>query len=322
MAMVSVPTPNLASPVQHAMITNAAVLLPELLRRDVQTCGYVSGNSGQYMFDATSRNCIADHPAASPLTCPAGYTCTSQIYGYIAWACCKMSKRLAHMRRLWRSTMRWTGPRRMFQHLHFHTDLVIESSPPVTTISFPTDQITCSSEADPSCFYYVRSSSLGDTAFHSSLGCGPSSDSVAVLAIATNGKNVVTTKATTTAAATTSDQTDDDTPITASDSSASSSTDNSSPESSSSETSLVFPTHHVISNGGIAAIVVVGVIVVVVFIVAVMCIRRRRHKTNDRNRYNTGALTAKTTSTWVDKLRRTNQVDPSREPSVDLSTLK
>lgn len=60
---------NLVSP-PNPLITRAATVDGNLFARGIATCGYISGNG------------------ASPLTCPAGYTCTSTVQHVVGWACC------------------------------------------------------------------------------------------------------------------------------------------------------------------------------------------------------------------------------------------
>lgn len=58
------------SPLFAPVVTQAAVFGHDLFRRDMSTCGFVSGD------------------AASPLTCGAGYNCATQLGDINAFACC------------------------------------------------------------------------------------------------------------------------------------------------------------------------------------------------------------------------------------------
>lgn len=80
--------PSRTLPNALSMITPAPVVRKQNLleRATPETCGYVSGNPGRILYQSPLLG--AKTAAASPLTCPQSYSCTSTMLFAAAWACC------------------------------------------------------------------------------------------------------------------------------------------------------------------------------------------------------------------------------------------
>lgn len=136
-----------------ALITPApAVDYQAIFARDkIATCGYISGK------------------AASPLTCPQSYMCTSTMFG-AGWGCCDQ--------------IQCKG------NYHVCVDYGGNQCPGLdddTCSSIYTSILKCSS-ADPSCIKYARSKSVGDFTTEFSLGCGKSSETILALITPVSGQ--------------------------------------------------------------------------------------------------------------------------------------
>ncbi|MCJ1462747.1 hypothetical protein MMC07_001350 [Pseudocyphellaria aurata] len=136
-----------------AFITPAPIVAHQAIfaRGNVATCGYVSGN------------------AASPLTCPPSYMCTSTNLYSPAWGCCDQ--------------IQCQGNYNVCQD---YGDNLCKNLPDDTCSSIYTSILKCSSAA-PYCFYYARSRSVGDMSTELSLACGKASETVLALISTTGG---------------------------------------------------------------------------------------------------------------------------------------
>ncbi|CAD6590980.1 MAG: hypothetical protein ASARMPRED_005134 [Alectoria sarmentosa] len=122
-----------------------------LLKRSPATCGYISGN------------------AASALTCPQGYSCTSTVGDFIGWACCNQIQCQGNYRTC----------------ADYGADICVGLAAAECT-SIYVSILSCSA-ANPSCLSYARSASLADQNTDYSLGCGANSGPILVLKTTTGG---------------------------------------------------------------------------------------------------------------------------------------
>ncbi|MCJ1426088.1 hypothetical protein MMC29_003990 [Sticta canariensis] len=122
-------------------------------RGNVATCGYVSGK------------------AASPLTCPPSYMCTSTTVGYYpGWGCCDQ--------------IQCQGNYNECQD--YGGNICQDADESICSILY-SSILKCSSAA-PSCVTYARSRSVGDLSTQISLGCGKTGGTILALDSTVNGQ--------------------------------------------------------------------------------------------------------------------------------------
>ncbi|MCJ1469162.1 hypothetical protein MMC07_007795 [Pseudocyphellaria aurata] len=136
-----------------AFITPAPIVAYQavLARDSAATCGYVSGN------------------AASPLTCPPSYMCSSTILNAPSWGCCDQ--------------IQCQGNYHVCQD---YGGNLCKNLGDDTCSRIYTSILKCSSAA-PYCFVYARSRSVGDFWTEFSLACGKASGTVLALISTTGG---------------------------------------------------------------------------------------------------------------------------------------
>ncbi|WPH02327.1 Hypothetical protein R9X50_00519000 [Acrodontium crateriforme] len=251
------PTPSPRLP-----ITQAALLEDRILKRTLDTCGWISGNS------------------ASPIACPAGYSCQANILG--RFACCNAIQCSAD----WFTCQ-----------AHDQAPICGGLDQSICSSIF-TSILTCGSEA-PFCVTYQLSSSLDAATTINSLGCATTSGPILVLGSITNaGSGGTTTQQTaqpsvvntiasstnvftspiTTIGSTTTDSTAIDSTTTRSTTTGSTTTGSTTNFESSSTGASTTKVH--VSTTVIVVIVVLGIVLLAVIGLGICicqkCMRRRR----------------------------------------------
>jgi hypothetical protein len=148
----SVPSISTALSPPNPLITQPALLSHALLARGIATCGYISGNG------------------AYPLTCPAGYSCTSTIQDLVGWACCNQIQCVGNY----------------VTCANYGAGICGGNLDVAACSSIYTSILSCSDSAAPSCFVYARSTHIGDFETAYSYGCGASGGTVLALATTTD----------------------------------------------------------------------------------------------------------------------------------------
>jgi len=149
--ITSVPSISNAISNHNPLITPAATLDRALLARGIATCGYISGNG------------------AYPLTCPAGFSCTSTIQDLDGWACCNQIQCVGN----YATCADYGAP------------LCADGLDASACSDIYTSILSCSDSAAPSCLLYARSTHIGDMETAYSYGCGANGGTVLALATTT-----------------------------------------------------------------------------------------------------------------------------------------
>ncbi|MCJ1348701.1 hypothetical protein MMC31_006934 [Peltigera leucophlebia] len=198
-------------------------------RANIATCGYISGN------------------AASPLTCPESYMCSSTVlYAGAGWGCCDQ--------------IQCQGNYNVCVDYGGNLCPNFESQ---LCKNIYTSILSCSSDA-PACVTYARSKSLGDLRTDYSLGCGKSAGTILAL-ISTTAGGGKASKPTSTAGGTTNS-----TPNAAVTQSADGASSSNAPGPSTGSTttgSSKGSSNKKLSTGEIAAIVIPIVAIIAAFII-------------------------------------------------------